>query len=120
MKEEAWLLDDDILLKGIVKRKWFRHIFIPNSFGCGSSYQYIHRKDIGKILFRNDFHIVYAGLGRLERVDNQIEPECYYCVHKGKDFTKIEPCYSCCNPDDNKVVMGFELDKFKYNEFISK
>lgn len=68
MNKEAWLLNDDILLKGVVKRKWFRHIFIPNNFGCGFSYQYVHRRDIGKILFRNDIHIVYAGLGHVERI----------------------------------------------------
>jgi hypothetical protein len=68
MNKEAWLLDEDILYKGIVKRKWLRHIFIPNSHAGGFSYQYVTRKNIGKILFRNDIHIVYAGLGHLERI----------------------------------------------------
>lgn len=71
MNEEAWLLDEDILYKGVVKRKWFRRIFIPYSHDGGFSYQYVTRKDIGKILFRNDVHIVYAGLGHLERVDGE-------------------------------------------------
>lgn len=68
MNEESWLLDEDVLYKGIVKRKWFRRIFVPNSHGGGFSYQYVSRKDIGEILFRNDIHIVSAGLGHLKRV----------------------------------------------------
>lgn len=68
MKTEAWLLDEDVLLRGTVKRKWLRHIFIPDNKGYGFSYQYVARKDIGKILFYNDIHIAYAGYMRLERI----------------------------------------------------
>lgn len=68
MDKEAWLLDDDILLKGVVKRKKFRHIFIPNTKDSGFSYQYVWRKDIGSILFYNDVHIAYSGYGHLEKV----------------------------------------------------
>lgn len=93
MNKEAWLLDDDILLKGVVKRKWFSHIFIPNSFSCGFSYQYVHRKNIGKILFRNDFHIVYAGLGHLERVygDYADESQIEEIIDKVRNATGKEP-----------------------------
>lgn len=68
METEVWLLDDDIMLRGFVKRKWLRHIFIPYNKGCGFSYQYVTRKDIGKELFYDEVHIAYAGLGHLERV----------------------------------------------------
>jgi hypothetical protein len=71
MNKEAWLLDEDILYKGLIKRKWFRHIFIPNSHEGGFSYQYVTKKDIGKIIFKNDVHIVYAGLGQLERINGE-------------------------------------------------
>lgn len=48
-KRKAWLIDDGVLIEGYTtKRK-----FVPNSFGCGFSYQKIHKKDIGKILFYN-------------------------------------------------------------------
>jgi hypothetical protein len=93
MDKEAWLLDDDILLKGTVKRKWFKHIFIPNSFGCGFGYQYVYRKDIGTILFRNDVHIVYAGLGHLQRVygDYVNESQLEDTVQKVRNATGKEP-----------------------------
>lgn len=68
--KEAWLLDDDILLLGHVERKLFRYIFIPNSKGAGFSYQYVRKKDLGILLFHDDSHIVYSGLGHLERVYN--------------------------------------------------
>ena len=49
-EREAWLIDDGVLLGGfVIKRK-----FYPNDGGCGFSYQKIHRKDIGKILFFNE------------------------------------------------------------------
>lgn len=68
MKAEAWLLDEDVLLRGIVKRKWFRHIFIPDNKGCGFSCQYVTQKDIGKILFYDDIHIVYSCHMNLKRI----------------------------------------------------
>lgn len=68
MKTEAWLLDEDVLLRGAVKRKGIRHVFIPDNKGCGFSYQYVARRDIGKILFYDDIHIVYSGYMGLERV----------------------------------------------------
>lgn len=93
MDKEAWLLDEDVLYKGIVKIKWFRHIFIPNSFGCGFSYQYVTRKDIGKILFRNDIHIVYAGFEHLKRVygDYVDVSQLDEVIQKVKDVTGKEP-----------------------------
>jgi hypothetical protein len=93
MKEEAWLLDEDALYKGVVKRKWLRHIFVPNSHAGGFSYQYVRRKDIGKILFRNGVHIVYAGLGNLRRVygdyvdDSQLDD----AIKKVKEATGKDP-----------------------------
>lgn len=66
LKKEAWLLHNDILLKGVVKRKWFKYIFIPNEDDFG--YKIIRKKDIGYILFYNDYHIVMSGLGHLERI----------------------------------------------------
>ena len=46
-QRKAYLVDDGVLLGGyVIKRK-----FYPNDGGCGFSYQVIHRKDIGKILF---------------------------------------------------------------------
>ncbi len=46
-KRQAWLLDDGVLLEGYTaKRK-----FVPNSFGCGFSYQGFNKKDIGKVVF---------------------------------------------------------------------
>jgi len=68
MKTAAWLLDEDMLLRGTIKRKWLRHIFIPDNKGCGFSYQYVTRKDIGKTLFYDDTHIVYSGYMGLERI----------------------------------------------------
>lgn len=68
METEAWLLDEDVLLRGTVKRKWLRHIFIPDNKGCGFSYQYMKRKDIGKILFYDDVHIAYSGFMNLKRI----------------------------------------------------
>jgi hypothetical protein len=114
MNKEAWLLDEDVLLKGVVKRKWLRRIFVPNSFGCGFGYQYVHKKDIGKILFRNDFHIVYAGLGHLERVYTekpmivdeinaikQVNERNGICPHCGRNISfgcSTDSCYWCRNP----------------------
>lgn len=93
MDEEAWLLDDDILLNGIVKRKWFRHIFIPNSFGCGFSYQYVKRNDIGKILFKNELHIALFGLEKIKKVygDYVDESQLEDVVKKVKDATGQDP-----------------------------
>lgn len=68
LKNGAWLLDTDILLLGVVHRKRLRHVFIPNNKECGFSYQYVKRKDIGKILFNDDVHLVYSGLGHIERI----------------------------------------------------
>lgn len=68
LKNEAWLLDEDVLLLGKIKRKGLRYIFVPNNHGCGFSYQYITKKDIGKLLFYNDFHIAYAGYGYMTRI----------------------------------------------------
>lgn len=68
LKYEAWLLDEDVLLLGKVKRKGLRHIFVPNDHSCGFSYQYVSKKDIGHLLFYNDSHIAYAGYGHVERI----------------------------------------------------
>lgn len=49
---KAYLLDEDIFLKGIVKRKGLHKMFIPNEgIDCGFSYQVVKKEDIGKILF---------------------------------------------------------------------
>jgi len=46
-RRKAYLVDDGVLLGGhVIKRK-----FYPDDGGCGFSYQKIHIKDIGKILF---------------------------------------------------------------------
>jgi len=94
MNKEAWMLDEDVLYKGIVKRNWLRHIFIPNSHAGGFSYQYVTRKDIGKILFRNDIHIVYSGLGHLERIytDNYSKYKINELCNELKDEAR-----RCCN-----------------------
>ena len=68
LKYEAWLLDEDVLLLGKVKRKGLRHIFVPNDHRCGFSYQYVSKKDIGQLLFYNDFHIEFAGYGHMKRI----------------------------------------------------
>ncbi|MDF2841654.1 MAG: hypothetical protein K0R00_80 [Herbinix sp.] len=48
----AYLLDDDIFLKGTIQKKGLRKIFVPDTgIGCGFSYQVITRKSIGKNLF---------------------------------------------------------------------
>ena len=93
MNEEAWLLDEDVLYKGIVKRKWFKRIFIPNSHGGGFSYQYIKKKDIGKIFFRNDVHIAYAGLGHVKRVygDYVDTSQLNGVIEKVRETTGKEP-----------------------------
>ena len=116
MNKEAWLLDEDFIYKGIVKRKWFRHVFIPNSHVGGFSYQYVKRKDIGKILFRNEVHIVASGLGSTERIGDEIDPDCDYCLHRKKDFYDDEPCKSCTEPNEDNNILGFELDEIRFNE----
>lgn len=67
---EAFLLDDDIFLTGEIKKKGLRKIFVPKPhIQCGFSYQYLRRKDIGKILFFNKEEIKSAGLDNLEVVE---------------------------------------------------
>jgi hypothetical protein len=93
MDKEAWLLDEDILYKGIVKRKWFKHYFIPHSHAGGFSFQFVKRNDIGKILFRNDNHIVYMGLGHIKRIfgDYIDESQLKSVIEKVKEATGKDP-----------------------------
>jgi hypothetical protein len=56
-KREAWLADDGILISGYTTK----HKFFPNSFGCGFSYQKVHKRDIGKILFYNKTQALDTG-----------------------------------------------------------
>jgi len=64
---EAFLLDEDVLIKGTVKRKGLKKIFVPDeNIQCGFSYQELKQKDNGKILFYNSCEINNAGFGNLE------------------------------------------------------
>lgn len=48
-KRQAWLVDDGIVLTGYTAKGKF----VPDSKGCGFSYQKVHKRDIGKVLFYN-------------------------------------------------------------------
>lgn len=80
MNTEAYLLDDGILLRGVVKMMRHRRrllpgrslmprkTFVPNDRGCGFDAQIIFKGDEGKILFYSMSEIIKAGLSNLEVV----------------------------------------------------
>lgn len=53
MNKEAWLLDQGVLYKGVIKIKWFNHVFIPNNckekFYC---YKIVTKKILAKYFLR--------------------------------------------------------------------
>jgi hypothetical protein len=67
---DTYLLDDDVLLKGTIKRKGLNKIFVPQeNIQCGFSHQIIKIKNIGKIVFHNLNEIKNAKLGHLRIVE---------------------------------------------------
>lgn len=56
-KRKAWLLDDRILIEGYTTKRRF----IPNNKGVGFSYEKIHVRDIGMILFYNKEQVEKMG-----------------------------------------------------------
>ena len=46
-ERKAWLVHDGFLLGGSISKSKF----YPNDGGCGFSYQKMHKKDIGTVLF---------------------------------------------------------------------
>lgn len=69
MDNIAYLLDDGILLKGIIKRKFQKKIFVPNNKKCGFDYQYINKDDIGKTLFLSISQIMNCNLYHLKIIE---------------------------------------------------
>ncbi len=67
--KKAYLLDDGILLKGMIKYRFFKKVFIPQSNKCGFHYQQVWKRDIGKTLFFSEIDIKAAGLDQLRIVE---------------------------------------------------
>jgi hypothetical protein len=62
-QRRAFLLDEDVLLEGILEQRLFQKRFIPDErIECGFSYEIIHRKDIGKKIFFSYYDIAKHGL----------------------------------------------------------
>jgi hypothetical protein len=63
--KKAYLLDDDVILRGVLFHRFWISLFIPESKECGFDHQRIWRADIGTKLFFSEGAIEKAGLGHL-------------------------------------------------------
>lgn len=116
MSKKAWLLDDGIFLEGVYKRKGLKHIFIPDDMRCGFNYQYVNKKDMGKLVFFSQEDIIHANLKyydvtevlnladsiiNMETGPLSLEPYSFY-KESGKFLLRAIFIYVCSDTQINK------------------
>lgn len=69
--KKAYLLDDDLILEGVVENRHFpfdntnRPAFVPSNKRCGFTYQIVMPEDRGNCLFYSKEEIKSCGYGNL-------------------------------------------------------